>query len=57
MVENKSDLVRDDGSLPSQMVSLKKERRTSPRELRESLRQVGRTQGEVRKPKCQRRHY
>jgi hypothetical protein len=24
---------------------------------RESLRQVGRAQGEVRKPKCQRRHY
>jgi hypothetical protein len=33
------------------------ERRRSPRESRESLRQVGRAQGEVRKPKCQRRHY
>ena len=28
-----------------------------PRESRESLRQVGRAQGEVRKPKCQRKHY
>jgi hypothetical protein len=32
-------------------------RRRSPRESRESLRQVGRAQGEVRKPKCQRRYY
>jgi hypothetical protein len=32
-------------------------RRRSPRESREGLRQVGRAQGEVRKPKCQRRHY
>jgi len=36
---------------------LRMERRRSPRESRESLRQVGRAQGEVRKPKCQRRHY
>jgi hypothetical protein len=28
-----------------------------PRESRGRLRQVGRAQGEVRKPKCQRRHY
>ena len=33
---------------------LRMERRRSPRESRESLRQVGRAQGEVRKPKCQR---
>ena len=32
---------------------LRMERRRSPRESRESLRQVGRAQGEVRKPKCQ----
>jgi hypothetical protein len=32
------------------------ERPRIPHELRESLRQVGRAQGEVRKPKCQRRH-
>jgi hypothetical protein len=32
------------------------ERPRSPHELRESLRQVGRAQGEVRKPKGQRRH-
>ena len=31
------------------------ERPRSPRELRKSLRQVGRAQGEVRKPKCQRK--
>jgi hypothetical protein len=36
---------------------LRMERRRSPRESRESLQQVGRSQGEVRKPKCQRRHY
>ena len=34
-----------------------REWRMSPRESRESLRQVGKAQGEVRKPKCQRRHY
>ncbi len=34
---------------------LRIERRRSPRESRESLRQVGRAQGEVRKQKCQRR--
>ncbi len=34
---------------------LRMERRRSPRESRESLRQVGRAQGEVRKPKCRRR--
>jgi hypothetical protein len=32
---------------------LRMERRRSPRESRERLRQVGRAQGEVRKPKCQ----
>jgi len=36
---------------------LRMERRRSPSESRESLRQVGRAQGEVRKPKCQRGHY
>ena len=34
---------------------LRMERPRSPHRLRESLRQVGRAQGEVRKPKCQRR--
>ena len=34
---------------------LRMESRRSPRESRESLRQEGRAQGEVRKPKCQRR--
>jgi hypothetical protein len=36
---------------------LRMERRRSPRESRESLRQGGRAQSEVRKPKCQRRLY
>ena len=36
---------------------LRMERRRSPRESREGLLQVGRRQGEVRKTKCQRRHY
>jgi len=34
---------------------LRMERPRSPCELRKSLRQVGRAQGEVRKPKCQRK--
>ena len=34
---------------------LRMEMPRSPRELRKSLRQVERAQGEVRKPKCQRR--
>ena len=36
---------------------LRVERRRSPRESRGRRRQVGRAPGEVRKPKCQRRHY
>jgi hypothetical protein len=36
---------------------LRMERLGSPRESRESLRQGGRAQGEVRKPKCRRRLY
>ena len=36
---------------------LRIERRRSSRESRESLLQGGRAQGEVRKPKCQRRLY
>jgi hypothetical protein len=35
---------------------LRMERPRSPCEVRENLRQVGRAQGEVRKPKCQRNH-
>jgi hypothetical protein len=34
---------------------LRMERPRSPCEMRESLRQVERAQGEVRKPKCQRK--
>jgi hypothetical protein len=34
---------------------LRMERPRSPCEVRKSLRQVGRAQGEVRKPKCQRK--
>ena len=34
---------------------LRMERPRSPCEVRESLRQVERAQGEVRKPKCQRK--
>ena len=34
---------------------LRMERPRSPCEVRENLRQVGRAQGEVRKPKCQRK--
>ncbi len=33
---------------------LRMERPRSPCEVRENPRQIGRTQGEVRKPKCQR---
>ena len=36
---------------------LRMEKWRSLRESLESLRQVGRAHGEVRKPKCQRRHY
>ena len=36
-------------------VRLRMERPRSPCEVRESLRQVERAQGEVRKPKCQRK--
>jgi hypothetical protein len=36
---------------------LRMERWRSLRKSRESLWQVGRAQGEVRKSKCQRRHY
>ena len=38
-------------------MEMSQERRRSPLESRVSLRQVGRAHGEVRKPKCQRRHY
>ena len=34
---------------------LKMEKPRSPCEVRKNLRQVGRAQGEVRKPKCQKR--
>ena len=34
---------------------LRMERPRSPCEVRKSLKQVGRAQGEVRKPKCQRK--
>jgi hypothetical protein len=43
--------------VPGMEDGLRMERQRSPRESRESLRQVRRAQGEVRKPKCQRRHY
>ena len=36
-------------------MGLRMERQRSPRELRESLRQVGRAESEVRKPECQRK--
>ena len=45
------------GGGPMERDGLRVERRRSPRESRGRLRQVGRAQGEVRKPKCQRRHY
>ena len=35
--------------------AVRMERPRSPCELRKSLRQVGRAQGEVRKPECQRK--
>ena len=41
--------------VPGMEDGLRMERPRSPCELRKSLRQVGRAQGEVRKPKCQRR--
>ena len=43
--------------VPGMEDGLRMERQRSPRESRESLRQGGRAQGEVRKPKCQRRLY
>jgi hypothetical protein len=45
------------GGGPRTEDGLRMERRRSPRESRGRLRQVGRAQGEVRKLKCQRRHY
>ena len=55
MATARSPSMRCAQSLRMQGNGLRMERPRSPRELRKSLRQVGRAQGEVRKPKCQRR--